>query len=66
MVSGLKDNLFQRLFPDSKCKTLAEATSVEGHGDIFGLHDVCLDLIYIVQMGISGTGSGGGGGGSGR
>lgn len=49
-VSELNDDLFNELFPDSKCKSLAIATSEDGHGDIFGLHDVCLDLIYVVQQ----------------
>ncbi len=48
-VSELNDNLFCRLFPESESKTLASATSVSGHGDSFGLHDVCLDLVYIVD-----------------
>jgi len=48
-VSELDDDLFNELFPDSLCKTLAIATSVDGHGDSFGLHDVCLDLVYVVQ-----------------
>ena len=48
-VSDLDDRVFAMLFPDSICETLADATSVEGHGDPFGLHDICLDLIYIIQ-----------------
>lgn len=57
-VSELDDDLFNELFPDSLCKTLAIATSVDGHGDSFGLHDVCLDLIYVVQHSIQYSGGG--------
>ena len=48
-VSELDDSLFNTLFPDAKIHTLATATSVEGHGDIYGLHDTCLGLVYIMQ-----------------
>lgn len=52
-VSELNDRLFLELFPDSACETLAIATSVDGHGDIYGLHDVCLDLVYVVEEAIN-------------
>ena len=61
-VSELDDELFNELFPNSICKTLADATSVDGHGNKYGLHDVCLDLIYVVQHGEHYSGGGGGGG----
>ena len=48
-VSELDDSVFDALFPDAKNTTLAAATSIAGHGDILGLHDVCLGLVYIMQ-----------------
>ena len=66
-VSQLDDDVFNRLFRKSKGKTLRIVTSVDGHGDIFGLHDTCLGLVFVIQNGPHGWGgAGGGGGGSGR
>ena len=48
-VSELKNNTFNRLFPDAKEKTLNKAVSVGGHGNMYGLHDVFLGLVYLME-----------------
>ena len=48
-VSDLSSNTFRTLFTDASEKTVDDAVSVEGHGDIFGLHDTCLGLIYLMD-----------------
>ena len=46
-VSLLNNDTYRTLFPDSEEDTIEKAVSVEGHQNIYGLHDTCLGLIFL-------------------
>ena len=52
-IPTLDDTTFRALFPNAKGGSVYEAPKPENFGDVFGHHDRGLDLVYIVQNGIS-------------
>ena len=52
-VNDLDNSIFVEVFPNAKGGSVTEAPRPVNHGDIWGHHDIGLDLIYIIQHGIS-------------
>lgn len=51
-VQQLDDSIFKTLFPDAKGGSVLEAPKKENHGDVWGHHDIGLDLTYVIQQGL--------------